>query len=79
MGKLKGQLEYQKFLDNKDLSPKKAIIAHCFVCNGEKEGSGEDCRGSSCVLYPYFKKWVYKDRKRANINSTSGEGHFAVK
>jgi len=62
MGKLKGQIEYLKFKEGKSLSPKQAIKAHCFVCNGEKEGSSEDCKGLSCPLYPLFKRWVYSGR-----------------
>lgn len=63
MGKLKGQSEYKKFLEGKPLSPKKSIIAQCFVCNGEEEGSGEDCKGLSCPLYPYARKWLFRGRK----------------
>ena len=58
MGKLKGQTEYENFKKGMALSPKKAIKAACYACNGENDGSGEDCRGLSCPLYPYFKKWV---------------------
>ena len=63
MGKLKGQKEYSDFKAGKSLSPKKSIIAQCFVCNGEEEGSGEDCRGLSCPLYPFFRKWSHRGRK----------------
>ena len=59
MGKVKGQVEYQKFKDGKPLSPKQAIKAQCFSCNGEEEGSSEDCKGVSCPLYP---KWSLKGR-----------------
>lgn len=63
MGKLKGQLEYKKFQEGKPLSPKQSIVAHCFSCNGEEDGSNEDCQGKNCPLYPYFRKWLLKGRK----------------
>jgi hypothetical protein len=62
MGMLKGQKEYKNFLEAKALSPKQAILAQCFVCNGEEEGSSEDCKGLSCPLYPFFRKWLFKGR-----------------
>jgi hypothetical protein len=62
MGKLKGQSEYLKFLDGIPLTMKQTIVAQCFICNGAEEGSGEDCKGNSCPLYPYFRKWSYKGR-----------------
>ena len=52
MGKIKGQLQYEKFKEGKPLSRKEAILAQCYVCNGEEEGV-EDCRGLSCPLYQY--------------------------
>ena len=57
MAKLKGQNEYEKFKENKLLSPKQAILAQCYVCNGEEESGSVDCQGYSCPLYPLFKKW----------------------
>ena len=63
MGKVKGQKEYKRFLNGGPLSPKQAILAQCFVCNGEIEGSSEDCKGDSCPLYHFFRKWSYKGRK----------------
>ena len=61
---VKGQNEYRKFLDGEQLTMKQTIVAQCFICNGAEEGSGEDCKGDSCPLYPYFNKWVYKGRTR---------------
>lgn len=52
MGKIKGQLEYQKFKEGKLLTRKEAILAQCYICNGG-EGSSEDCMGDSCPLYQY--------------------------
>lgn len=77
MGKLKGHIFYNRFLEGIKLSPRQTIIAQCYICNGELEGHFEDCRGESCPLYPYFKKWVYRVRKGKNVDSTSGVGHFA--
>ena len=70
MGAKIGRSQYAKFKDGGSLSPKQAIIAQCFVCNGEGEGSSEDCRGLSCPLYPYFKKWVYRVGRKEKIDST---------
>ena len=60
MGALKGQAEYQKYLDGESLTMKQAIKAMCFVCNGEEEGRSEDCQGNSCPLYAFFKKWMLR-------------------
>ena len=67
---------FNKFQRGEYLSPRQAIIAQCFICNGEGEGSSEDCRGLSCPLYPYFKKWVYRVGRQKKVDSTSQEGHF---
>ena len=54
MGAKRGKAEYDKFLSGKSLSRKEAIIAQCYVCNGEDEG-GIDCRPTSgCPLYQYM-------------------------
>ena len=50
MGMIKGQNEYRKFKEGKNLTHKQAILAQCFVCNGS-EDSNEDCKGYSCPLY----------------------------
>jgi hypothetical protein len=50
---MKGFNQYQKFKNGGSLTPKQAILAQCFVCNGENEG-GEDCLGISCPLYEYM-------------------------
>lgn len=65
MAILKGALEAKKFQEGKPLSAKEAIKAQCYLCNGEDEGSGEDCQGKSCPLYPFFKKWLFKGRRKA--------------
>jgi len=59
MGKTKGQSEYKKFEEGKPLTRKEAILAQCYICNGEEEGA-EDCKGISCPLYDYFP---YKGKK----------------
>lgn len=73
MGKLKGQREYKKFLDSGSLSPKQAIIAQCYVCNGEEEGSGEDCKGENCPLYGFFRKWVSRGRQKRSKSIVGAE------
>jgi hypothetical protein len=53
MGQIKGQVQHQKFLDGKKLTRREAILAQCYVCNGE-ESSRSDCLGeNNCSLYQY--------------------------
>lgn len=75
MGKLKGQKEYKKFQEGGSLSPKQAILAQCFVCNGKEEGSGEDCKGENCPLYGFFRKWVFKGRQKRSKSNVGAETH----
>ena len=50
---MKGQKQYERFQKGEALTPKQAILAQCYVCNGEGEG-GVDCLGVSCPLYQYM-------------------------
>lgn len=50
---MKGQRQYEAFKAGKPLTPKQAILAQCYVCNGENEG-GVDCLGVSCPFYQYM-------------------------
>ena len=68
MGKIKGQLEYRKFKDGKPLTRKEAILAQCYVCNGEEAGS-EDCLGRNCPLYQYQP---YKGKRKRESGSFMG-------
>jgi len=52
MAKIKGHAEYDKFLAGEKLTRRQAMLAHCYMCNGEEE-SGVDCRGKSCPMYQY--------------------------
>jgi len=63
MAKIKGQLEYQKFLNGDQLTRKQAILAQCYTCNGEKE-SVVDCQGHSCPLYQFSH---HKNKQRASL------------
>jgi len=60
----KGRKETLDFRAGKTLTMKQAIKAQCYICNGEEEGASEDCQGISCPLYPFFKKWLFKGRKK---------------
>lgn len=74
MGKIKGQLEYEKFKESKPLTRKEAILAQCYVCNGLDEG-GEDCKGISCPLYAYFPykgKKIRPSRDNRSLSPESG-------
>lgn len=50
---MKGSKQYEKFQRGEPLTFKQAILAQCYVCNGESEG-GEDCQGISCPLYQFM-------------------------
>ena len=53
--------EYTKWQEGKPLTRKQAMLAQCFVCNGESE-SACDCLGSkSCPMYQYSP---YKGKKK---------------
>lgn len=62
MSKLNGQKEAEMFRNGEPLTTKQAIKAQCFICNGEEDGSNEDCQGDSCPLKPFFKRWVLTKR-----------------
>ena len=64
----KGKKEYGMFLEGKHLTRRQAVLAQCYVCNGEEEG-GVDCLGISCPLYEYFP---YKGKKNRNFMPESG-------
>jgi len=54
MSIIKGKLAYKSFIKGKKLTRKEAILASCYICNGEETGS-VDCLGAtSCPLYQYF-------------------------
>jgi hypothetical protein len=64
VGKKKGQVEYSKFKEGKPLTRKEAILAQCYICNGEEE-TGVDCLGGdSCPLYQYFP---YRGVRKAEL------------
>ncbi len=59
------------------MSYKEAILAQCYVCNGQ-EDSAEDCQaGESCPLYPFqpynssqHKKNIeYSEKQRAEFRA----------
>lgn len=69
---MKGQRQYEAFKAGKPLSFKGAILAHCYVCNGELEG-GVDCLTVSCPLYafmPYRKERVKKALSPERVEDT---------
>ncbi len=65
---IKGQRDYEKFLNNIKLSPIKAIRAQCFICNGDNEGE-TDCKGKSCPLYRYMPYRHDRIKKQKRILS----------
>ena len=63
MGMFKGKSEYLKWQKGERLTRKKALLAHCYECNGQEDG-GVDCLGGkTCPLYQYFPyKGIKKQR-----------------
>lgn len=64
--KVKGKVQWDKFLRGEALSRSEAIKAQCYQCNGEEEG-GEDCLGGNCPLYGFFP---YKGVKRSSKSNS---------
>ena len=60
---MRGFNQYEKFEKGLSLTPKQAILAQCYVCNGESEG-GEDCLGLSCPLYEYMPYRKGREKKQ---------------
>lgn len=66
---IKGAYQYRQFQEGKPLTRKNAILAQCYVCNGEEEG-GVDCQGgNSCPLYQYFP---YRGKYKAENGGFKG-------
>ena len=66
MGAIKGALQYEKFKRGESLTRKGAMLAQCYICNGEEE-SAVDCQGKSCPMYQYFH-YRNKTRKKDRVN-----------
>jgi hypothetical protein len=66
MAGIKGALQYKMFKEGKSLTRKGAMLAHCYVCNGE-EDSATDCMGTDCPMYQYFH-YRNKTRKKDRVN-----------
>ena len=73
MGAIKGGAAYSKFRQGKALSRGQAILAMCYVCNGQNEG-GVDCLGRSCPLYQFmpYRADVARERKTKRLEKQSG-------
>ena len=66
---IKGSRQYKLFQEGKPLTRKGAILAQCYVCNGEEEG-GEDCLGGeTCPLYQHFP---YRGKKKTDNKGFKG-------
>jgi len=67
MGQIKGAKEYRKFKRGNFLTRKEAMLAMCYMCNGENE-SAVDCQGYFCPLYQYQpyhnREWIQKHIKK---------------
>ena len=63
---MRGFNQYEKFKKGQSLTPKQAILAQCYVCNGESEGGG-DCLAVTCPLYQYMP--YRKNRQKKQLSS----------
>ena len=75
MGRIKGQVEYEKFKSGASLTRKEAALAQCYECNGFKD-SNCDCLGRSCPLYqfhPYRNKEKRKEAVLADIDISKND------
>lgn len=46
--------EYVKFVKNKKITEKEAILAMCYYCNFGYNDGIEDCLITNCPLYPFM-------------------------
>ena len=63
---MRGFNQYEKFKKGESLTPKQAMLAQCYVCNGENEG-GEDCLGVSCPLYQFMPYRKGRQKKQSTL------------
>jgi hypothetical protein len=70
IARIAGGREYKKFLMGEPLTRKEAMLAQCYVCNGEEE-SGEDCKADSCPLYEYHP---HKGKRGKVTEDNANEG-----
>lgn len=70
--RIKGAKEYHNWKEGKTLTRKQAMLAQCYVCNGEEE-SRVDCQSKdSCPMYQYFPH-KHKKRVLKTILQMSGD------
>ncbi len=63
MAVIKGSREYEMFKKGEKLTRKQAMLAHCYMCNGEEE-SAIDCQGKNCPMYQFQHFRGKKTRKQ---------------
>jgi len=61
---IKGAREAWRYSQGQHLTLKQSVLGHCYLCNGEDEGGNIDCQGTSCPLYPWFKKYFHVKTKK---------------
>ena len=66
MGAIKGHREFRKWKRGESLTRKEAMLAHCFVCNGELESATDCLSQKSCPMYAYSPyRDVWRNVKKA--------------
>lgn len=73
MARIKGSAEYEKFKKGNRLTRRQAMLAQCYMCNGEEE-SNVDCKGITCPLYQFQHNHARKTRlDRGFLNAKNKE------
>ena len=49
-----GQDAYKRFINNKRITRKEAMLAKCYECMSGYESGKRDCMGKTCPLYLYY-------------------------
>ncbi len=68
MGKIIGQKEYEKFRSGQTLSYREAVLAQCFVCNGQESSAADWQDNGACPLYQFQP---YNPNRKKSVKGTS--------
>ena len=67
-----GKTQYQRLLNDEELTYREAIMAKCYDCDGGHTGGLYDCEVVSCPLHiymPYFNKLSpYSKKKKRGVS-----------
>ena len=77
MSAIAGHRYYIWFEEGKPLTRKQAMLAQCYVCNGEEE-SNADCQGTDCPMYQYHPHRHRTTKKGIKRNLEHENADFAL-